>query len=132
VSTTAEPSWRIERRDAHRLVLVTTQGPFSMKHFMAMVPEALAASLEPGYTGFVFDHRLMVPKLTTSEIYRLPTLFERQGWTRGMRVAVVHPPGQHGARQFEFFASLAVARSFQYQLFAELDAAIAWAAEEVD
>lgn len=121
------PGWRIERRAAEGLLVVTTEGEYALAPFVAMVRDAYAAAQEHGDRRFVFDHSRMRPVLSTSEIYQLPEQLERVGWSRGMRVAVVHPPGQRGARQFEFFANLAVARSFQYQLFEELDQAVAWA-----
>jgi len=122
-----EPSWRIELREADRLAIVTTAGPFVLQTFHEMVPAALSRATEHGITRFVFDDRLMRPKLATSEIYQLPKDFERLGWRRGMRVAVVYPADHRAAGDFQFFANLAVARAFQYSLFAELEPAIAWA-----
>lgn len=121
------PSWTIELRDEARLVLVTTAGPFTIQDFLDMVPDAVARAADSGYTRFVFDDRLMRPKLATSEIYRLPQALEQLGWHRGMRVAVVYPHAERSAGDFQFFANLAVARAFQYCLFVELDPAIAWA-----
>jgi hypothetical protein len=123
----AEPTWSIEVREAERVMIVTTGGPFTMKDFVAMVPQALGQAAEQDISRFVFDDRLMRPKLVTSEIYMLPQAFERLGWRRGMRVAVVFPQEHRAAGDFQFFANLAVARAFQYCLFTELDAAIAWA-----
>lgn len=123
-----EPSWRIELREAERVVVVTTEGSFALQTFLAMVPEALAAGAERGYTRFVLDYRLMRPRLATSEIYELPVALERLGWRRGMHVAVVHAASHASAAEFQFFANLAVARAFQYCLFTEFEAALAWVA----
>lgn len=123
----AEATWSIEVREPERLMIVTAGGPFLAKDFLAMVPEALGLAAEKGITRFVFDDRLMRPKLVTSEIYMLPQAFERLGWRRGMRVAAVYPQELRAAGDFQFFANLAIARAFQYCLFTELEPAIAWA-----
>lgn len=123
----AEPFWRVDVREADRLVVVTTAGPFVLQTFLEMVPDALGQAAEHGITRFVFDDRLMRARLATSEIYLLPQSFERLGWRRGMRVAVVYPQDHRSAGDFQFFANLAVARAFQYCLFVELEPAIAWA-----
>jgi hypothetical protein len=75
----------------------------------------------------VFDDRQIKARLVTSEIYQLTDAFQRVGWKRGMRVAVVFPKDHRSAGDFQFFANLAVARAFQYCLFTELDPAIGWA-----
>jgi len=123
----SEPSWTIEVRSSERVVLVTTAGTYTLQTFLDMVPVALAAGTDQGITRFVFDDRLMRPKLATSEIYTLPEAFERLGWRRGMRVAAVYSPDHRSAADFQFFANLAVARAFQYCLFVELEPALAWA-----
>jgi hypothetical protein len=123
----SQPSWTIEVREAERFVLVTTAGLFTLQTFVELVPEALGAGTTHGISRFVFDDRLMRPKLATSEIYKLPETFERLGWKRGMRVAVVYSPDHRSAADFQFFANLAVARAFQYCMFADLPPAIAWA-----
>lgn len=120
------PSWTIELRESERFVLVTTAGLFTLQTFKDMVPAALGAGSAQGITRYVFDDRLMHPRLATSEIYKLPETFERLGWKRGMRVAVVYAPDHRSAADFQFFANLAVARAFQYCLFVELKPAIAW------
>ena len=123
----SEPSWSVEVREAERFVLITTAGPFTLQTFLDMVPGVLERAAAIGFTRFVFDDRLMRPKLVTSEIYRLPQALEQLGWTRGMRVAVVYPQKERSAGDFQFFANLAIARAFQYCLFVELPPAIAWA-----
>lgn len=128
-ATPTEASWRIEVREEERLVVVTTSGLFTLAAFQQMVPAALSAGTERGFDRFVFDDRLMRPKLATSEIYKLPELFERLGWRRGMRVAVVISTKHRSADDHKFFANLAIARAFQYRLFEELEHAVAWAAE---
>ena len=98
-----------------------------MQTFLDMVQEVLDHAAAIGYTRFVLDYRDMRTRLTTSEIYRLPQAFEQLGWKRGMRVAVVHSQDERAIGDLKFFANLAVARSFQYLLFAELELAIGWA-----
>jgi hypothetical protein len=123
----AEPTWRVDVRDAERLVVVTAGGPFRLRNFLDMAADALTKGSERGITRFVFDDRLIRAKLATSEIYHLTEGFERVGWKRGMRVAVVYPREHRSADDFQFFANLAVARAFTYSLFDELEPAIAWA-----
>lgn len=123
----AEPSWRVDVRDTERLVVVTAGGPFVLQNFLDMAADALNQGAEHGITRFVFDDRLIRARLATSEIYQLTQGFERVGWKRGMRVAVVYPQEHRSAADFQFFANLAVARAFTYCLFVDLDPAIAWA-----
>ena len=120
------PGWSISILDAERAVLITTRGVFSAKTFGEMVPDALAKAQPLGYTRFVFDHRTMRPRLSTSEIYELPAALERLGWTREMRVAVVYAEQAKGAEDFKFFANMAVGKAFAYSLFVEMKPALAW------
>lgn len=123
----AEPTWRVDVREAERLVVVTAGGPFVLQDFLGMASDALTKGAERGITRFVFDDRLIRARLATSEIYQLTQAFERVGWKRGMRVAVVYPQDHRSAGDFQFFANLAVARAFTYCLFVDLEPAIAWA-----
>ena len=123
----AEPFWRVDVRETDRLIVITAAGPFVLQTFLDMASDALAQGAERGITRFVFDDRLVRARLATSEIYLLTQAFERVGWTRGMRVAVVYPQEHRSAGDFQFFANLAVARAFTYCLFVDLESAIAWA-----
>lgn len=121
-----EPTWRVEHDAAHGRLLATTAGGFTRASFVAMVAEMLARAAALGVRKVVFDHRAMRPRVATSEIYLLQADFERLGWQRDMRVAVVYDPARRAAEDFEFFASIAVSRAFKYSLFTTLDEAYAW------
>ena len=108
-------------------MLVTAAGDFVQQTFLDMAAAALAQGATHEITRFVFDDRLIQARLATSEIYQLTEAFQRVGWKRGMRVAVIFPTEHRSAGDYQFFANLAVARAFQYCLFVELEPALAWA-----
>lgn len=125
----AGPPWRIEFIEQPRVVLVDGAGWLTMSDLLARARQTLDFAREQDCTRFVFDDRTMVPRLSTAEIYRLPTEFERLGWIRTMRVANVYDPRRaDAAEEYRMFSGLAVTRGFAYCLFTELDAAVAWAA----
>lgn len=109
------------------MVVITAGGDFVQQTFLDMAADALVQASTHDITRFVFDDRQVRARLATSEIYQLTDAFQRVGWKRGMRVAVVHPTEHRAAGDFRFFANLAIARAFKYCLFDELEPAIAWA-----
>lgn len=125
----AELPWRIELLESPRVVLIDGAGELSLRDLLARATAALAFSRDEGCRRFVFDDRAVVPRLSTAEIYRLPTEFEKLGWTRTMRVANVYDSDRPAAvEEYRMFSGLAVTRGFAYCLFTELDPAVAWAA----
>ena len=120
--------WEIRYEEADQVVRVKTSGPMTLPPLKRMVAEILAEAVQHNAFRFLIDHRDVIVKLSTAEIYTLPAIFKAMGREAHHRVAVVHSQGTD-TRAFAFHEYRAQGVGAHHKIFLTPEVALAWLAD---
>jgi hypothetical protein len=118
--------WTVEYLQSENAVQTTASGELTLVLVMQKAGETFQKAANHQTDNFLVDDLEVQPRLTTLEMYRLPSILEPLGLTRQAKIAVVYSPASALARDLEFMENVAINQGFNVRLFTTSEEAKEW------
>lgn|GEM_PF-1285240 len=96
-------TFTLEYLEKERVVLARTAGTMDLPDLMRFSQTAFEYGTKLGISHYLVDHRNMVPKISTFELYELPTLLQKSGLAGDIKIAIVFRENSEKKEDFDFY-----------------------------
>ena len=120
----------IEFVEESGIVHVKATGTMDFDQIKEMVFEFVAVAEKHDCKKLYVDHRELTPEVSTLEIYDLPDIFEKLGFRRSHKMALIYSDSSSKQGDYRFYENVSRNRSFNVHLFTDPDKAMKWLMSE--
>jgi hypothetical protein len=119
-------AWKIEYWQKEHILSAKTSGPINLDTLKQFASEIIAALSKNNASKVLTDYRDANLEVSILDIYELPKILKRLGYSPGIQIAVVYSEASKKKESFLFYETVLRNAGFVHRVFTDLLESLAW------
>jgi hypothetical protein len=119
-------AWKIEYWQKEHILYAEISGPIYLDTLKRFASEIIVSLSINNVTRVLMDYRDATLEVSILDIYELPNILKKLGYSPGIQIAVVYSEASEKKESFLFYENVLRNAGFVHRVFTDLLESLAW------